>query len=169
MQIAVSIADVVYHVVAAVALIVGGGWAYFKFIKGRTLKERLRVTVDGGLEPSSGLLRVTASCEAENISLRELQIAPEGTAVRLFVHTLAENPSEAREAAWELMGAWSVFGDREVLEPGEVLQEPKLLEVPEGGFAAMMLEFTVYSRSGSYWQAASVVTNRQAGDNQLRR
>jgi hypothetical protein len=47
----VSIADLVYHLVAATALIVGGGWAYFKFIRNRTLSLPLvTATVSPGLE-----------------------------------------------------------------------------------------------------------------------
>jgi hypothetical protein len=169
METLVDLSTILRNVVTALALAIGGGWAYFKFIRGRTFKERLKITVDGEMEPSSNLLRVSVSCEAENIGLREFRMAREGTSLTLFAHTLAEPSDQARETSWELMGAWRAFEDRTVLEPGEALQEPVLLEVPEGGFAALMLELTVYSRSGRYWKAASVVTDQARGDNQGRR
>lgn len=165
MQIFVDLASIIRDVVTAVALIIGGGFAYFKFLKGRTFRERLRITVDGKLEAASNLLLVNASVEAENISLREFRIARQGTIIRLFAHRFSQAPSQAREASWELVGAWRVFEDRDVLEPGESLQEPKLLESPEGGFAALLIELTVYSVSGRYWKTATVVDGARAGDN----
>lgn len=170
MQTAVSLADIVYHVVAAVALIVGGGWAYFKFIKGRTFQRRLQVVLEGNIEKSPGVMYLIVNSRAQNIGLRELNINAEESALSIF--TLSARTDAVEEAArsgWELLGVWSVFEDQLLLEPDESIRDPQLLELPEGGFAALRLELVV-SPEGSErsWQTSEVVVIESAGDNAQR-
>lgn len=165
MQIIVDLAQVVRDLVTAIALIIGGGFAYFKFVRGRTFTERLEASVDARLDSTRNLLLVNASAQATNIGLREFHLAREGTALRLFVHRLSEPGSEASEASWELVGSWRVFGEQEILEPGEALQEFKVIETSATGFAAFKLELDVYSSSGRNWLAQTVVSGDVAGDN----
>lgn len=68
------------------------------------------------------------------------------------------------EAGWRSLGTWRIYEDRRVLEPGEPAEEPKLLELPVGGFAALMLEFTVHSRSGRAWRATTIVPLGEVDD-----
>ena len=109
MQILVDLASIIRDLATALALIVGGGFAYFKFVKGRTFAERLKASVDAELDTARSLILVNASARASNIGLREFHIAREGTALRLFAHRLSEPASEAREASWEQIGSWRVF------------------------------------------------------------
>ena len=165
MQAFVDLASIVRDVVTALALIIGGGFAYFKFVRGRTFTERLKASVDAELDSARDLILVNASAQASNIGLREFHISSQGTALRLFAHRISEPASDAREASWELIGSWRVFGEQEILEPGETLQEFKVIETSATGFSAFMLELVVYSRSGSNWLAQTVVSGNIADDN----
>ena len=165
MQTFVELASIIRDIATALALIIGGGFAYFKFVRGRTFTERLKAGVDAELESARNLLLVNASAQAANIGLREFHLAREGTALRLFAHRLSEPASEAREAEWEHVGSWRVFEDREVLEPAEEVTEHKIIETPGGEFSAFMLELIVYSRSGRNWKSTAVVSRALGGDN----
>lgn len=165
MQSFVDLASIIRDIVTALALIIGGGFAYFKFVRGRTFTERLKVSVDAELDSARNLLLVNASAQASNIGLREFHLAREGTALRLFAHRLSEPTSEAREARWEQLGSWRVFEGRQVLEPSEEVSEHKIIETPGGQFSAFMLALVVYSRSGRNWKTSAVVSKVLAGDN----
>lgn len=165
MQTLVDLSSVIRDLITAAALIVGGGFAYFKFARGRTFTERLKASVDAELDFSRDLLLVNASAQAANIGLREFHLAREGTALRLFAHRLTEPTSEAREADWEPVGTWRVFEQREVLEPAEEVSEQKIIEAPGGEFSAFLLELSVYSRSGRKWSTTAVVSRAVSVDN----
>lgn len=46
MQAFVDLASIIRDTVTALALIIGGSFAYFKFVRGRTFTERLKTSVD---------------------------------------------------------------------------------------------------------------------------
>lgn len=165
METLVDLSTVLRNLVTALALLIGGFWAYFKYVRGRTLVERLKVSVDGHLDSARGLLLVNAAAEASNIGARELLIAQNGTVLSLFAHRYSETDSEAQEASWELVGTWNVFQGQRFLEPGETVQEHKIIEIPAGRFSALMLELNVYSESGRNWIAQAVVSSGTSGDN----
>jgi hypothetical protein len=146
MQTAVSLADIVYHLVAAVALIVGGGWAYLKYIRGRTYQRRLRVVLEGRVEQAPGVMYLIVYSLAHNIGLREVRINAEESALRIStLSTGAEVALEAGRAQWELLGVWGVFEDQKLLEPDETVRDPQVIELSEGGFAALKLELFVWA------------------------
>lgn len=178
-QIVVNLTDVVYHLVAAVALIVGGGWAYFKFIKNRTFKPRLAVRVEGrvitgsegqdtrGSSAASATPRLVVRCGAENVGLREVKIGEEGTALRIYFHGVESGGSGERAtlADWQWLDSWPVFESRYSLEPDEPVEEQLLIELPRKGFAALRLELVVHSPPGNAWEVSEVVVIRTEEDN----
>jgi hypothetical protein len=158
--------EAIYFLVASIALIVGGGWAYFRFVAGRTLRRRLKVGVSGQIRRDQDSLRIIANCEAENIGLREFRITGEGTALRLLAQTLgAEGAIEAgEEARWELLGSWRAFDDR-VLEPVETAENPLLVNLPNAEYAALRLELVVSVEARRSWRSAHVVFPAAGSDN----
>lgn len=168
MQLAVSIADVIYHLVAAVALIVGGGWAYFKFIRGRSLKPRLSIEVSGRLVSDGGKLRLVARAQAQNVGLREVALSDEATSLSIYSYGVdSERGGEmARLASWRWIDSWPVFESRARIEPDEPIEEQLLIELPAGGLAALRLEFVAQSPSEHVWETSEVVVLRSDGDNE---
>ncbi len=90
MQTAVNVADVVYHLVAAIALVVGGGWAYLKYIRGRTFVRRLDVRATGTVQKTARMIRLVVVVDASNVGLRALEISPPESGLR--VYTLSARP-----------------------------------------------------------------------------
>ena len=89
-----TIAETLYRVAATVALIVGGGWAYFTYIRGRTFTERLQLEVWGrlmrptarttrGATSEAMTMRILVSCTARNIGTRKLTFEADASAVTL--------------------------------------------------------------------------------------
>ena len=170
MQLAVSIADIIYHLVAAVALIVGGGWAYFRFIRNRPLRPCLSIGVAGSLVTASDRPRLVVRCRAANVGLREVEIGGQATSLRVYFYGVEGEgpPAAAQLAEWQWLDSWPVFdssGSGAVLEPDEPLEEQLLLELPRRGFTALRLELIVHSPPRRFWEVNEVVVLREAGDN----
>jgi hypothetical protein len=167
-QTAVNVADVVYHLVAAIALIVGGGWAYLKYIRGRTFVRRLDIRATGTVQKTVRMIRLVVEIDASNVGLRVLEISPAESGLR--VYTLSARPEaveEAAEARWEYVGTWGLFEAQRLLEPGESVRDPHLLEIAGGSFAALKLQTTVSPRgSQRSWQTTEVVILQDPADNE---
>jgi hypothetical protein len=166
-QTAVNVADIIYHMVAATALIIGGGWAYLKYIRGRTFVRRLDVRATGTVQKTPRMIRLVVEVDASNVGLRDLEINPAESGLR--VYTLSARPEaveEAAEARWEFVGTWEIFETQRRLEPGESVRDPHLLEIAGGSFAALKLEITVSPKASQRsWQTTEVVILQDTEDN----
>jgi hypothetical protein len=157
----------IYYALAAVAILVGGPWAFFRFIRHRTLKRRLELGVGGELVRDGGGTRLVVRSQARNIGLREVRLDGAGTVIRIYAQELepAEDLRQSSEAAWSWLGTWHVFGDRQILEPSEPVEEQTLIELPHTTLAALKIELRIYSRAGKFWRATEVVIPDARDDN----
>src|SRR5215213_5150613 len=62
------------NVTQSVALLAGGVWAYFKFVKGRTFRDRLTPTVSGRLVSINGAIFLVVTTEIKNVGLSKITI-----------------------------------------------------------------------------------------------
>jgi hypothetical protein len=173
MQIFVDLASIVRDAVTAVALIIGGGFAYFKFIRGRTFRPRLNLVVTSKVRREQGVLHVLMDCGARNIGARELRITAEGTAVRLLASSVVstqdmEQSPQSSQSGWDLIGVWQPV-EAKTLEPEEPLEDSVLVAIPDGGQAALRVEFSVSIPSGESWQASDIVFLAGEDDNEHER
>ncbi len=159
--------DALQKAVATAAIVVGGLWAYLKFVRGRTFRLRLEPSV-GGLvwrEPGpEAALYLLIDCRARNAGLSKFRISVEESALQVFTSAAAgpspapaagEAGATAEPVGWEELGGYAVFEDSGAapLEPAEQAQDEILLELPGGGPAALKLVLTVTARArrGRSW------------------
>lgn len=64
------------NVTQSLALIAGGVWAYFKFAKGRTFRDRLIVTVSGRFVSIDGSVFLVVTNLLHNVGLSRLRSVP---------------------------------------------------------------------------------------------
>jgi len=60
------------NVTQTLALMVGGVWAYFKFVKGRTFEDRLTPTVNGKFVSINGSVYLIVTTLLENVGLSRI-------------------------------------------------------------------------------------------------
>ena len=175
--------DALQRAATTAAILVGGSWAYMKFVRGRTFKLRLEPSVTAdvwrGPEPEAALYLV-ADCRAINAGLSRFRISAEDSALQLFTSATPGLPApddpetgvKAERVGWEELGAYPVFEEsaRTALEPAEHAQDEILFELPGDGPAALKLVLTVTatSRTGRSWTVTRVVRLAQAVDNTQR-
>jgi hypothetical protein len=118
--------------VTAAAVIIGGIWAYFKFVKGRTFRPRLDVDTQGEWHVINGQRWLHSRVRLKNIGGSDVKLRQDGTGLRLS-RLLPRDPTRKR-AKWESLTVCKIFEDHDWIEPGETISDDSLLnlDVPEG-------------------------------------
>jgi hypothetical protein len=130
-----ELVDMIGTSVTSAALIVGGIWAYFHFVKRRTYRPRLDVSLTGNWHTVEGSPLLLAHIGATNIGASAVRLRQRGTGLR--ISALAESRVEAPAPCdWQSLGVFEIFEEHEWIEPGETICDDLLLRLP---FAAPML------------------------------
>lgn len=126
-----TLTDILGTVVTAVAVIVGGLWAYFRLIKGRTFRPHVEVGVSAQWLGREGELGLKISVQLKNIGAAKVALLRQGTGMRL--RRISGDQEEApAEASWEdLGGVYEVFLHHEWIEPGETVLDDLLIRLPD--------------------------------------
>ncbi|HEY3971480.1 MAG TPA: hypothetical protein VGM18_00665 [Candidatus Sulfotelmatobacter sp.] len=152
-----SILDVVDKVTKILAVVIGGGWAYLNYLRGRTFRKRLELKISGKPIWCRGVLFLSGSAQIKNVGLSKFSIEQRGTAISvsdLIPVPAVKNPVDASE---ELVKVRSVYKNHGWIEPGETIEESFLLQLPEDELrAAVKLELRVVA-AHIEWNANSIV------------
>jgi len=105
----------------SLALVAGGVWAYFKFVKGRTFQDRLTPTVSGKFVSINGSVFLIVRTLLENVGLSRIVLDHQLSSLVVFEYV----PSEAEEIL-SVQNKWltvlEVFGDKDkYIEPNEIV------------------------------------------------
>lgn len=160
-----AVADIVQKAAAAVAIVGTAGWAYFKFVRGRTFRRRLELTISGEVRRGPGIVYLLTNSTAKNIGLSKFEIDHEKSGLRVMTHASEGAVTEPRLAEWQPLSTWPVFEAHKLLEPGEPAAEELLIEIPDKGFLAFRLQLWASSTKDESWEVTAVVNLEPAGDN----
>jgi len=153
------------NVTQSVALIAGGVWAYFKFSKGRTFRDRLTPTVSGRLVSINGAIFLVVTTEIKNVGLSKITIDQETSALIIF-ECITAKAEEVLVVKNNRLTTFQVFGDKDTyIEPNEVAERQYLIALPEASIIGYQLELEVLSVSGYTWRATTIVDTSCFADN----
>ena len=158
-------ADIVQKTAATIAIVGTAGWAYFKFVRGRTFRRRVELTISGEVRRGQGVVYLLTNSTAKNIGLSKFEIDHEKSGLRVMTHASEGAVTEPKLADWEPLSAWPVFEAHGLLEPGEPAAEELLIEIPDRGFSAFRLQLWLSSTKDESWEVTAVVNLEPAGDN----
>jgi hypothetical protein len=156
----------VNNVVTSAAVVVGGIWAYFKFIRGRTFAHRAELEVTPSLDQSTGTSYLSVAVTLKNTGLSKLPLNANMKAVRLS--GIAGDASDGlRRATWQRILTSPTLETHAWLEAQETVTDTvvyslHVLDV-EGPRAVYQIEAIVGSRrrlitrKGTQWTARAVV------------
>ena len=127
-----TVVDIVGTAATAVALTVGGFWAYFKFVKGRTFRPRLEVGMSGQWRQLDGTNLLHARITVRNIGNSVVTLLQKGTGLRVSVPA-ADQETAPAAMAWTVLRVFEILGEHDWIEPGETVSDDVLLNlgVPE--------------------------------------
>jgi len=140
-----------------VALIVGGLWAYFLFVKGRTFSNRLEPSAEGELLQVNGKTMVRLKLVVKNAGASVFTFADHPKAVYLYA-TAAADWVSAANVLWSdpYLRLTRILENHDWIEGGETIVDEVLVSVPDGDWLAYRLEVRLGSRSGDFrrWLAS---------------
>lgn len=135
--------------VTAVAVVTGGIWAYFKFVRGRTFVARLSIELDGEWRRIHGMTVLHVRVRVKNIGAAKVAINQFGSGVEVGFPAGEWH----RQVTWEKVKyegggpdasdearQFSVLTEHEWIEPGETVSDEVLLHLEGRQLSPCMLE-----------------------------
>jgi hypothetical protein len=126
--------DLIDKILKIVAVILGGIWTYLNYVRGRTFKRRLELTISGtlSLRPEINACVVSGVAQAKNVGLSKVDIYKDGTAVLLNDMVAGTSVKGLPKILEEEIagGTLGVFDRHRWIEPGEPIQESFAFLVP---------------------------------------
>jgi hypothetical protein len=134
-----TVVDIIETIVAGAAIVVGGIWAYFKFVKGRTLRPHLEVNMFGQWQEIDQRHLLQARIRVKNIGTSKVTMIQKGTGLRISV--LAQNqPPSPTPSAWDVKKVFVILREHAWIEPGETVSDDVLLDLGVPGPVVTLFE-----------------------------
>ena len=141
-----TIADIVSASITAFAVIVGGLWTYRKFVKGRTFKPRLDVTMVGSWQVADGRNLLQCRVTVKNIGASKITIVQPGTGLSVSRLAASKHLNGAHSAEWTELGIFEILVDHKWIEPGETVRDQVLLDLGTSKPVITLLETRLIMR-----------------------
>lgn len=123
-----TVVEIIGTAVTAAAVIVGGIWAYFKFVKGRTYRPRLGVGLTGQWRLVDGRRLLHARITVENIGASKVTLLQRGTGLRVSV-LAPDQPGAPASATWKHLKVFEILREHQWIEPNEMVSDDLLLDL----------------------------------------
>jgi hypothetical protein len=157
-------------VVTALAVIIGGIWAWLKFFRGRTFRSRIELAVSAKIIMSGSSKFLKATMEMKNVGLSQAILKTDAVYLDVFLIDAATVRSADRlySARWSEPVTFAVFQDHGWVEPSEEISDELLFQLPDNEQLACKLKLTVNSSGnflktqGTRWSATAIVDSRPA-------
>jgi hypothetical protein len=161
---AVKVTQAVLAVVQTLALVVGGGWVYFKFIRGRTFAPRAELDIDAELMVIGDRQVIKAKVALKNAGLSKLPLREHAKVVRLYGIPISARSPQAN-FAWQKLIIAEVFEDQGWVEAQETIHDAILLPVDQdaGPWLAFRAQASVWAErragisSGTRWLTNTIL------------
>jgi hypothetical protein len=121
------------------AVVVGGLWAYFKFLRGRTYRPRLSVGMEATWHIVNDRHVVHARITVKNIGASVVTPRPHDMGLRVSVPA-QEQPNPPAEVRWEVIRVFEVLGEHEWIEASETVSDDVLLDIDSDAPEVILLE-----------------------------
>ena len=152
-----AVLDIIDKATKILALIVGAGWVYLNYRRGRTFKHRLEPIISGKMIRSKSVLLLSGIAQVKNVGLSQVPIEQRGTAIEVVSYALPDNQTEAPKLVSQVVTVESIFEAHGWVEPGEQIEDSFLIVVPEDHeVVAFRLRLRIVS-AGIEWNVDSIV------------
>lgn len=133
------IADIISSAITALAIIIGGTWAYFKFVKGRTYRPRVEVHLAGQWWQVKEKWLLQARIAVKNVGSSKLKLLQKGTGLRASVLDPDQSLPPA-SAKWISKKVFIILGEHAWIESGETISDIVLLDLGVSETSPILLE-----------------------------
>jgi hypothetical protein len=130
----VKLAEIANDVATTLAILVGGAWAYFKFLRGRTFASRAELEVAGSLFAYDRDQIIHAKVTLTNMGLSKLSLMPSGKVIYLYGIPASQWSPEGN-VEWQKLVVSKVLEGHRWIEAQETVSDDALIPVPIRGYA----------------------------------
>jgi hypothetical protein len=116
--------------VRILAVVLGGGWAYWKFARGRVFHTRLEPTVSGRCFEDRRGDYVIATIKLKNVGASKLDLQSKGTVLIVEGCARSKESAPERPVDWFTINIKSIFEDHTGVEPSETIESSVLVDLP---------------------------------------
>jgi len=131
-----TIVDLVGTAVTAIAVVVGAVWAYYRFIRDRTYRPRLDVSMACERHRVREQRLLLARVRVKNIGASNVELLQEGTGLR--ISTLGATPEHA-PVTWTSRTVRPLLEQHQWIEPGETVSDDVLVRIDDVGVGEPVL------------------------------
>lgn len=125
-------AEFAKNAIESLAIIVGGFWTYFHFLKGRTFKHRLESTVNATIELRHRKYYLVVHSELKNIGSSKVRLNQDESGIAIYPgEPKGLGTAEVSNVSWHKRAMFNVFSDHEWIEPTESVCDALVVELPD--------------------------------------
>lgn len=147
------------NVVTVLALAIGGGWAWRKYVSGRLNQPRLELTVSGELiDRGEPLLKV--SLRIKNVGTVKASWLPKPSGLDYYTYEAGKSATPtARRVPWGEAGTtFGVFAKHSWVEPGSSVADTLVIRLPKEMKGLIKLDLVLVSAThDKEWHCVTIV------------
>jgi hypothetical protein len=152
------------HLVTIAAVVLGGAWAYFKFVRGRVFTTRLEPTVAGRMVQAGNARFAVVTVSIHNVGLTRVDIDKARSTVEVLAYPPGNYLPEFHNAFLDTLGVIRAVAHHAWIEPDECVVEEHVVALPAQPLLALRLQLRVLQQRravwlpGVEWNAVAIVT-----------
>jgi hypothetical protein len=144
--------DTLAKIFQIVAIAGGGVWAYYKFIKGRVYRPRLKLSVHGNSLITKEQRLLLVSLTIENVGLSVVRLQKKSMLVRVLIPEASNAGSKIQKVDGKHIGTFRVFQQHEWIESNEAIGDELTLSIPLT-HEAVILQFRAVGSIKSFFRS----------------
>jgi hypothetical protein len=151
-----EVLDIISKIVPALAILVGGFWAYFKYIKGRLFYPRIELQVNGEVKIINSFPHLILNYQVKNIGLSKVDLDKEASGIRVLKYNPPDDSLEIESADWQSIGSFSILNKHSWIESSETIKENSLYSIIEMNKVVYKVELRIVGK-GKSWEAMDII------------
>lgn len=161
-----TLSEIIYNFTTSGAVVIGGVWAYFKFVRGRTFSHRAELSITAAVESYERCIYLNATVALKNTGLSKLPINDEMKYIQLYGITNG-GTSFPGSVDWDRLLTKRFFEQHAWVEAQETAIDTMVFRLQDAG--SQSLDRPAYqvevwlgaprnriTRKGSLWHARAV-------------
>ena len=137
----VTLSQEVYNFTTSAAVVIGGVWAYFKFIRGRTFSYRAEPSINLSVEERNNSLYLHVTVKLKNAGLSRLPLSDDMKYIQLN-GMVSDGSSSPGSTEWKWLLTQTVFDQHAWVEAQETATDTIVLRLRDTG--SQVVEYYAY-------------------------
>lgn len=152
--------DILLKILNALAILIGGFWAYIKFIKGRLFHPRLELNLEGQLLKNNNISHLLLRYEVKNVGLSKVNLNTDNSGIRVRRYYPQLDSMEIENVKWIHLGSFPIFEKHKWIESGETIKESILLSIKDSENVFYQAVIRLVGQSQT-WEIINIIPNNQ--------